>query len=117
MAPPSVFHGHNFIEVRKPPCRDTSTATIGIQLYRPTSIWGGQTEFCPNGEHKLFVTRPRQGEKNYDELWQWVFFDGRRVLPDERLLCCPARNVSHVDGYLLRSVTQLVKQMCYVLPE
>ena len=24
---------------------------------------GGQTEFCPNGERKLFVTRPRQGEK------------------------------------------------------
>ena len=24
---------------------------------------GGQTEFCPNGEHNLFVTRPRQGEK------------------------------------------------------
>ena len=25
--------------------------------------FGGQTKFCPNGEHKLFVTRPRQGEK------------------------------------------------------
>ena len=24
---------------------------------------GGQTEFCPNGENNLFVTRPRQGEK------------------------------------------------------
>ena len=23
----------------------------------------GQTEFCPNGKHKLFVTRPCQGEK------------------------------------------------------
>ena len=29
---------------------------------------GAQTEFCPNGEHKLFVTRPRQGEKNNNEL-------------------------------------------------
>ena len=24
---------------------------------------GGQTEFCPNGENNLVVTRPRQGEK------------------------------------------------------
>ena len=24
---------------------------------------GDHTEFCPNGEHKLFVTRPREGEK------------------------------------------------------
>ena len=27
--------------------------------YGPTSIWGGgQTEFCPNGEHKLFSRGP-----------------------------------------------------------
>ena len=54
---------------------------------------GGQTEFCPNGERKLFVTRPRQGEKNNNELLQNLFFDGRRVVPDERLLCYPTRNV------------------------
>ena len=29
----------------------------------------------------------------------------------------PTRNVSQVDGYLFRSVTQLVKQMCCLLPE
>ena len=34
---------------------------------------GGQTEFCPNGERKLFVTRPRQGEKNNNELLQSLF--------------------------------------------
>ena len=22
---------------------------IGVGVYGPTSIWGGQTEFCPNG--------------------------------------------------------------------
>ena len=33
---------------------------------------GGQTEFCPNGEHNLFVTQPRQGKKN-DELLQCLF--------------------------------------------
>ena len=55
---------------------------------------GGQTEFCPNGERKLFVTRPRQGENNNNELLQSLFFDGRRVVPDERILCYPTRNVS-----------------------
>ena len=50
---------------------------------------GGQTEFCPNGERKLFVTWPRQGEKNNNELLQSLFFDGCRVVPDERLLCYP----------------------------
>ena len=62
-------------------------------------------------------TRPRQGEKYNNELLQCLFFDGRRVVPDERLLCYPTRNVSQVDGYLFRSVTQLVKQMCCLLSE
>ena len=34
---------------------------------------GGQTEFCPNGEHNLFVTRPRQRDKNNNELLQCLF--------------------------------------------
>ena len=54
---------------------------------------GGQTQICPNGERKLFVTRPRQGEKK-NELLQNLFFDGRWVVPDERLLFYPTRNVS-----------------------
>ena len=44
--------------------------TIGI---RANIHLGGQTEFCPNGEHNLFVTRPRQGEKNNNELLQCLF--------------------------------------------
>ena len=56
--------------------------TIGV---RANIHLGGQTEFCPNGERKLFVTRPRQGEKNNNELLQRLYFDGRRVVPDERL--------------------------------
>ena len=51
------------------------------------------------------------------ELLQCLFFDGHRVVSDERLLCYPTRNVSQVDGYLIRSVTQLVKQTCCLLPE
>ena len=35
--------------------------------------FGGQTEFCPNGENNLSVTRPRQGEKNNNELLQCLF--------------------------------------------
>ena len=71
---------------------EETVSGIGV---RANIHWGGggQTEFCPNGECNLFVTRPRQGEKiilNYCR----AFFDGRRVVPDERLLCYPTRNVS-----------------------
>ena len=55
--------------------------------------------------------------KNNNELLQCLFFDGRRVVPDERLLWYPTRNVSQVDGYLFGLVTQLVKQMRCLLPE
>ena len=41
-----------------------------------------------------------------NELLLCLFFDGRRVVPDEHLLCYPTQNVSQVDGYLFRSVTQ-----------
>ena len=37
-----------------------SVIVIGV---RANINLGGQTEFCPNGEHNLFVMRPRQGEK------------------------------------------------------
>ena len=40
---------------------------------------GGQSEFCPNDEHDLFVTRPRQGETNNNELVKCLF-----VLPFAR---------------------------------
>ena len=33
---------------------------IGV---RANIHFGGQTEFCHNGERKSFVTQPRQGEK------------------------------------------------------
>ena len=36
---------------------------IGAIGVRANIHLGGQTEFCPNGENNLFVTRPRQGEK------------------------------------------------------
>ena len=84
----------------------------------PTSICGVKPSFPPNGKHKLFVTRPRQGEKiiiNYYSSYLLTII--RRVVPGERLLCYPTRNASQVDGYLFHSVTQLVKQMCCLLPE
>ena len=34
-----------------------SSLNIGV---RANIHLGGQTEFCPNGEHNLFVTRPRR---------------------------------------------------------
>ena len=71
-------------------CFSKIVAYLGV---RANIHVGGQTEFCPNGERKLFVTRPRQGEKKNNELLQSLFFDGRRVVPDERLLCYPTRNV------------------------
>ena len=52
-----------------------STCVTPASLYRTETLaltdigvranihLGGQTEFCPNGENNLFVTRPRQGEK------------------------------------------------------
>ena len=78
---------------------------IGIQA---NIHLGGQTKFFPNGENKLYVMRPRPGEEkkimNYCSAY---FFEGGRVVPDERLLCYPTQNISRVDGYLFRSVTQL----------
>ena len=75
---------------------------------------GDHNEFCPNGEHKLFVTRPRQGENIIMNYCSAYFMT---VVLDERLLSYPTRNVSQVDGNLFRSVTQLVKQICCLLPE
>ena len=40
--------------------RRQGDSSIGV---RANIHLGGQTEFCPNGENNLFVTRPRQGEK------------------------------------------------------
>ena len=82
-----------------------------IKVTQMSNTAGNQV--LPNGEHKLFVTRPRQGEKNYNELLQSLFFYYRIVVPDERRLCYPTRNV-----YLFRSVKQLVKQnlMCCLCP-
>ena len=76
---------------------------------------GGQTEFCPNDEHKLFSRGLAREKNNNNELLKCLFFTV--VVPDERLLCYPTRDVSQVDGYLFRSVTPLVKQMCCLLPE
>ena len=38
-------------------------------------------------------------KNNNNELLQSLYFDGRREIPNERLLCYDTRNVSQVDGY------------------
>ena len=58
---------------------------------------------------------PARERKHNNEILQCLLFDGRRVAPDERLLCYPIRNVSQVDGYLFRSVTQFVSK-CRICP-
>ena len=74
--------------------------------------FGGSNQVLP-----VFVTRSRQGEKNNNEQLKSLLFDGCTVLPDERLFCYHTRNVSQADGYVFRSVTQLVKQMICLVPE
>ena len=40
------------------------------------------------------LSRGSVGEKkNNNELLQSLFFEGHRVVPDERLLCYPTRNI------------------------
>ena len=93
--------------------RSCARVFIGV---RANIHLGGQTEFCPNGERKLFVTRPRQGEKNNNELLQSPFFDGRRVVPDERLLCYPTRNVSQQTTRLIKHVLCFARIMSTLCP-
>ena len=56
----------------------TWLCTIGVRANIHVG-GGGQTKFCPYGEHKLFITRPRHGEKNNNELLQCLFLDDRIV--------------------------------------
>ena len=44
--------------------------TIGV---RGNIHLGGQAEFCPNSEHKMFVTQPPAKGKNNNELLQCLF--------------------------------------------
>ena len=86
---------------------------------------GGQTKFCPNGEHKLFVTRPRQGEKNNNELFSpqhkhWptgpAHFSDRRAstlylslaLQDHRVKC----RASRLKITVARSMTNFATFSC-----
>ena len=79
--------------------------------------FGGSNRVLPEWRTQIVCHAAPPGRNNNNELLQCLFFDGRRVVPDEHLLCYPTRNVSQVDGNLFRSVTQLVKQMCCLLPE
>ena len=82
-----------------------------------TSIWGGGSNRVLSECRTQIVCHTAREKNNNNELLQNLFFYGRRVVPGERLLCYHTQNVSRVDGYLFRSVTQLVKQMCCLLHE
>ena len=67
--------------------------------------FGGSNKVLPECRTQIVCHE----EKNNNELLQCQFLDDRRVvgLPDERLICYPTRNISQVDGYLFRLMTQL----------
>ena len=92
--------------------------TIGV---RANIHLGGQTEFCPNGENNLFVTRPRQGEKiimNYCSVFLTVVDRyPRRLYPRTSPLLPHPKCISGRWILVPFGVTQLVKQMCCLLPE
>ena len=73
-------HNHNPKHIYNPN-QNQRHITLNLIGVRANIHLGDQTEFCPNGEHKLFV--------NNNELLQCLFFDDHIVLPDERLLCYP----------------------------
>ena len=53
--------------------------------------FGGSNRVLPDWRTQIVCHAAPPGRKN-KELLQWVFFDGRKVVPDERLLCYPTRN-------------------------
>ena len=61
------------------------SATWKEAEYGTTSIWGS---------NRVLPERRTQIVCHASELLQSLFFDGRRVVPDERLLCYPTRNLS-----------------------
>ena len=67
---------------------------IGV---RANIHWGGGVKpcFAQMANANRLSGGPARDKKNNNELLQSLFFDGRRVVvPDERLLCYPTRNVS-----------------------
>ena len=76
--------------------------------------FGGSNRVLPEWQTQIVCHAAPSGRKNHNELLQCLVFDGRRVVPNERLFCYHTRNVSQVDEYLFRSATQLVKQNCVV---
>ena len=56
--------------------------------------FGGSNRVLPEWRTQIVCLVALPGRKNNNELLQSLFFDGCRVVPDERLLCYPTRNVS-----------------------
>ena len=59
---PTEIFQHQSSSKRRGSIKTTHRRTGRVRV-RANIHLGGQTEFCPNGERKLFVTWPRQGEK------------------------------------------------------
>ena len=71
------------------------------EAHRPTSIGGGGGSNRVLPEWLIQIVQSCHaappGRINNNELLQCLFFDGRRVVPDERLLCYPIGDVSQAD--------------------
>ena len=59
-----------------------------LHIHRRTGQhpFGGSNRILPEYRTRIVFTRPRQGEKDYNELLQCIFLYVRRLVPDESLL-------------------------------
>ena len=100
----------------KVPCDDSMEQVAPATGWLLSKLLLSLTAFCDRD--KLFATII---QVLYDESSKRAYVWTQRInisdSDSERVLCYPTRNVSHVDGYVFRSVTQLVKQMCCLVPE
>ena len=83
--------------------KDSSPLEIGKIRANIHLGGGGSNRVLPEWRRQIVC---HQGEKNNNELLQCLFF-----------VVVEYRNEYRVDGYVFRSVTQLFKQMCCLLPE
>ena len=58
--------------------------------------FGGSNRVLPEWRTQLLCHAAPPGRKKYQSTIAVPIFDGRRLVPDEHLLCYPTRNVSQV---------------------
>ena len=75
--------------------------------------FGESNKGLPEWRTQIVCNAAQPVRKNDNELLQCLFFDDRRVVLYERLLCYPTRNVSQVDGYLFRYIISQTNVMSF----